>query len=77
MELVKGQQLAGKIVKALNEKGVKTGLCGSGEWRDLCGSTNIQATLMTQGIFIHIELDETIRGNDKKFIDALISVFGN
>jgi len=77
IDLVKGKQLASDIEKALNNAGIKTGLCGGGEWLDLCGATNVQATLMTQGIFIHIELDESIRGNDKKFIEALISVLAN
>lgn len=77
VEWAKGQQLANRIVSALKDAGVKTGLCGGDEWRDLCGSTNIQAALMTQGIFIHIELDETIREDDKEFIDALSSVLGN
>lgn len=72
VDMVKGQQLASRIVNALKDKGVKTGLCGTGEWRDLCGATNIQAMLMTRGIFIHIELDESIRTNDKRFIEALV-----
>ena len=77
VDLVKGQQLASRITSTLNDKGIKSGLCGSDQWRDLCGLTNIQATLMVQGVFIHIELDETIRENDKKFIDAFALVFGN
>ena len=77
IELVEGQQLAGKIVNALNANGVKAGLCNGKTWRDLCGSTNIQAVLMTRGVFIHIELDETIRAKDKKFIEALISALAN
>lgn len=75
VDLVKGQQLAGRIVDALNNKGIKTGLCNGDQWRDLCGATNIQGTMMTQGIFIHIELDETIRTNDKKFIEVMVSIF--
>jgi hypothetical protein len=77
VDLVKGQQLANRIADALVDKRIKTGLCGGDDWRDLCGTTNVQATLMTQGIFIHIELDETIRENEKKFIKTLVEVFGN
>ncbi len=76
-DLVKGQQIAGEIVEALKDKGIEAGLCSGGKWRDLCGTTNIQAVLMTRGIFIHIELDETIRENDKKFIEALIAALNN
>lgn len=77
VDLIKGQQLAARLVKSLNDKGIQAGLCDGSQWRDLCGSTNIQSSMMTQGIFIHIELDETIRAKDKKFQEILLSVFSD
>jgi len=74
---VNGQQLASGMAKILNDKGIKTSTCGTGEWRDLCGGFNVQASQMTRGIFIHIELDETVRSDDTKFIEALMTALGN
>ena len=76
VDLVKGQQIETKIFNALQDNGIKAGTCGGGEWRDLCGSTNIQSSLMTQGIFIHIELDDSIRQNSKRFLSALVDALG-
>jgi hypothetical protein len=45
-------------------------------WRDLCGRTNGQGATSNGAIFIHIELDERIRRNDKAFVAALVQVFG-
>jgi hypothetical protein len=77
IDLVKGQQLASGMAKKLNDKGIKTSTCGTGEWRDLCGGFNVQASQLTRGIFIHIELDETVRSDDAKFIEALMTALGN
>lgn len=75
VDLIKGQQLLADIKAALVDQGIKTGTCGGGLWEDLCGTKNVQANLMRQGIFIHIEVDEHIRSNDARFIEALTNVF--
>lgn len=72
-DLLAGQMVENKIVAALKSLGIKVGTCNGGEWRDLCGQTNVQSELMTRGIFIHIELDETIRDKSKKFIEAMVA----
>lgn len=72
-DLLSGGQVENKIVSALEAMGIKVGTCGGGQWRDLCGQTNIQSELMTRGIFIHIELDESIRDKSRKFIEAMVA----
>ena len=47
------------------------------ELEDLCAKTNVQGSVMKQGAFIHIELDEKIRKNDDALINALMQVFGS
>jgi hypothetical protein len=74
-DLLKALQLANKFVDSLKAHSITVGLCGSDQWRDLCGSTNIQAATMRQGIFLHIEVDETIRADNSEFIQALVEAF--
>jgi hypothetical protein len=77
--LQKEVAIAQKIKDALSEQGISAGLCmGIGsELEDLCAKTNVQGSIMNEGAFIHIELDEKIRKNDDAFINALVQVFGN
>ena len=74
--LVQGQLIESAIVKALQQRGVEAGTCGGGQWRDLCGSTNIQASTMSQGLFIHLELDDSVRREDKQLRAALADALG-
>src|SRR4029078_2694910 len=71
--------IAQKIKDALSERGISSGVCTGVESNlmDLCAKTNIQGLTTKAGTFIHIELDEKIRENDKSFIAALVDVFGN
>jgi hypothetical protein len=70
--------LAERIRTALSEQGISTGICTSVEsdLQDLCAKTNIQGSTTKAGMFLHIELDETIRGHDEALIAALVQVFG-
>ena len=71
--------IAQRIKEALSKKGITAGICaGDGsEYEDLCAKKNVQAAVMEEGAFIHIELDENIRKNDDAFIAALVEVFSN
>jgi hypothetical protein len=68
--------LAQKLEDALTEQGIIVGLCTGDIWQDLCGTTNTQAAITSRVVFIHIELDESIRKNDDALITALVDVFG-
>ncbi len=57
--------------QALEGEGVDAGLCDGGAWRELCGETNVQSATMASGIFIHLELDESLRGDDRTLLGAL------
>lgn len=72
----KGFALAQKLENALAEQGIIVGLCTGDVWQDLCGTTNAQATISSRVVFMHIELDESIRKNDDALITALVQVFG-
>jgi hypothetical protein len=71
--------LSQRIKDALAEQGITAGICADEEsnLQDLCAETNVQGATTKEGIFIHIELDENLRKNDKAFIKALVQVFGN
>jgi hypothetical protein len=77
--LPKEVAIAQKIKDALSKKGITAGICaGDGsEYEDLCAKKNVQAAVMEEGAFIHIELDENIRQNDDAFIAVLVEVFSN
>ncbi len=71
--------VAQKIKDALSERGISSDLCTGVESNltDLCAKTNVQGLTIKDATFIHIELDEKIRQNDRSFIAALVDVFGN
>ena len=77
--LPKEVAIAQKIKDALAEQGISAGLCMGieSELEDLCAKTNVQGSVMNEGAFIHIELDEKIRKNDDALINALMQVFGS
>jgi hypothetical protein len=68
--------VAQKLKDALLEQEIIAGLCTGDVWRDLCGTTNAQATITSRVVFMHIELDESIRKNADALISALVQVFG-
>ena len=69
--------LAKELETAFSAQGIKVGVCTGYVWQDLCGTTNVQASLTNGGVFVHIELDEKLRKNDKSLVAALVQVFGN
>jgi len=71
--------LSQKIKDALAEQGITAGICTGAEnnLQDLCAETNVQGSATKEGMFIHIELDENLRKDDKAFIKALVQVFSN
>jgi hypothetical protein len=71
----KNSSLAWDIYDALTAAGIKAGLCDGASWKDLCGGKNAQSASMSDGIFIHLEMNETMREEDKALIKALISLF--
>jgi hypothetical protein len=77
-ENMQGAELlvARKLRSAFSKQGIEIGLCIGDAWQDLCGRTNVQASAMYGGMFIHVELDEKLRGNDDAFVAALVQVFG-
>jgi hypothetical protein len=68
--------LAERIKEALSEQGISSGLCDGNALQDLCAETNVQGSAANEIIFIHIELDESLRRKDEAFIAALVQVFG-
>ena len=70
--------LAQRIKDALFEQGISAGICNGteSELQDLCAETNAQGSVTNEGAFMHIELDEKIRKDDKAFVTALVQVFG-
>ena len=70
--------IAQRIKDALSEQGISADLCTGieSDLQDLCAETNAQGSVTDEGAFIHIELDEKIRKNDKAFVAALMQVFG-
>jgi hypothetical protein len=72
MELTLGQELE----NIFRKQGLHAGVCTGNNWKDLCGTTNVQAASMSGGMFIHIELDEKVRKNDEAFIAAIVHIFG-
>ncbi len=64
-----------QLANALVAAGFNVGTCDTGQWRKLCGTQNIQRSTMSSGEFIHIELAESVRQNDRAFVVALAKVF--
>jgi len=64
-------KLLDRIAKALRDNNIKVGVCNGKNFLDLCGTENIQASVTKGGIFIHMELNETIRNDDNELLTAL------
>lgn len=67
--------LAQKISSALTSQQISVGICDGKRWKDLCGATTLQANTLNHEIFIHLELDSSLRPQDKSFVAALKRVF--
>lgn len=68
-------KLLQKIADALHGNNITFGICNGKTYLDLCGTENIQSIATSGGIFIHMELDETLRKNDSALITSLKQVF--
>lgn len=54
---------------------ISVGVCDGTSWLDLCGQTNVQLISTNAGIFIHLELNETIRDSPQVLTSVLGQVF--
>jgi len=64
-----------QLAAALTTQGLTVGVCDGILYTDLCGETNVQSLHMAAGVFIHIEMDETVRRDDRGLLLALAQVF--
>ena len=64
-----------RLAQALKDEGLRVGVCDGQSWQDLCGETNRQSQAMNEGMFVHIELDESVRKDDRALIAALEDLF--
>jgi hypothetical protein len=60
-----------KIANALRGNSITVGICNGKNYKDLCGTSNIQRSVTDGGIFIHMELSESLRINDSAFVTSL------
>ncbi len=67
--------LAASLAESLQNAGLTVGVCGSGQWEKLCGTRNLQGET-ADGIFLHLELAESVRMNDKPLLQALVHTLG-
>ena len=63
--------LLNNIIQALHNNDLSTGICDGKNYQDICGTTNIQRSVTSGGIFIHLELNELLRKQDNQLINAL------
>ena len=63
-----------KLADTLRRKGVRVGICDGRSWTELCGEKNIQSRRSGPAIFIHLELDESVRAEPDVLIAALKEV---
>lgn len=59
---------------ALTQAGLTVGVCDGVSWDALCGETNVQASTLKEGIFIHLELAESVRAAPQKLIEVLVGI---
>jgi hypothetical protein len=68
-------ELLDELSAALTAQGLTVGVCDGAKWQALCGETNVQSRHIADGLFIHFELDETVRSDDQRLLAALALVF--
>lgn len=69
--------MVNQIKDALIARDMRVGLCDGKLWRDLCGTKNIQSSTNNGVLFIHLELDQSVRTNDDDFIMAMKEAFAS
>jgi len=62
------------ISSALKDNNIQAGVCNGSNYKDLCGEKNLQSTTTDGSLFIHLELNESIRQDDKALIKSLKQV---
>lgn len=67
------QELLNRLADSLIAEEVSVGICDGNSWQDLCGEKNVQAKTMHGSVFIHIELDEAMRGRKSKMLISAIT----
>lgn len=65
-----------RLSQALAAAGLSAGVCDGTSWKDLCGASNVQSSLMESGIFVHLELTESVRADYYPLLAALQQVLG-
>jgi hypothetical protein len=60
------------ISQALTADSISVGLCNGVNWTALCGETNVQAANLPAGLFIHLELGETMRTAPAVLVSSLV-----
>jgi hypothetical protein len=60
-----------RLADAFAAEGLRVGICVGQQWKDLCGRTNVQLSSMKQGVFIHIELVDSLRHKNKAWLNAI------
>jgi hypothetical protein len=71
-----GGRVMERIASALRDEGLTVGVCNRDSRLKLCGQTNAQALASGGSIFIHLELDESIRRDAGALIAALERALG-
>lgn len=64
-------RLLQNIKEVLRNNNIKVGVCDEKKYQELCGTSNMQSAATEGGIFIHIELDESLRQDDSVLIGSL------
>jgi hypothetical protein len=64
-----------KVVESMQKHKIHVGICDGKKYQGLCGVSNVQRQVTAGGIFLHIELSETIRRDDQALIDAFADAF--
>jgi hypothetical protein len=64
-------RLLQNIEEALQSNNIKAGVCDGKKYQNLCGASNLQSSTTKGGIFIHIELNESLRHDDSVLIESL------
>lgn len=61
-----------KVVESMQKHKIHVGICDGKKYKGLCGVSNAQRQATDGGIFLHIELSETIRRDDQALVNAFV-----
>jgi hypothetical protein len=60
-----------RLADAFSAEGLLVGKCVADRWKDLCGRTNVQLSSMEQGVFVHVELADSVRNMSEAWLNIL------